>query len=189
MFLRHKSSLYKLWIIILIFTYIYLNTFLNPYKNCFFVIAADSLNSTNSIIKSHLISVRSYSGTSEKLITDAISLITTDPSISKNRLYYAKYYYTLCSNKVNDLETVINSIPNISNNKTMLNLLSSLQEKQTILNTLCDNIDELMLAIDRHQQPSQSLLDNIKYKSTFVIAFLNNILENYDSSFAPSLIS
>lgn len=177
MTLKNKA-LFRILSIAIIITFICFYNVLNPYKNSTFVMSNISINNINSSIKSDLISIRNYCGISEQLLTDALSIIDSDPSTSKNRLYYAKYYYNLSFKKISETINNINSIPNLSSNKAMSQLLSSLQEKQLVLQTFCENIDELNLSIDRRVHPSQSLLNNLKYNSTTLLALLNILIES-----------
>lgn len=138
-------------------------------------------NSAKSTIRSALVAARSCCVTSEGLINDC-PLTITNTLNARNNFTYAKSLYAQAYNKLGEAVDAINSIPSGESNKAVTELSASLQEKQAELQRVIGSLEQIIVPLDRQQQPSKLDLDNLKSTSSSISSYLNSLIENFDIS-------
>lgn len=147
----------------------------------------DTLRNLSPFIKQELIVLRNISSTTETLINQALNLIESDPVKAREAFVKAKGTNTQAINKIDNLLELINSLGNNSSNKTIVSLTNSLKAHKIKLQSISTDIDSVIKAIDNKDQDAASLLNKLKQDSTAIGSFLDNIINNYDSTIAPEV--
>lgn len=165
-----------------------INTALNVVSSgeVFLTKARDSMTNLSPFIKSELTSIRDLNKTLEGLIDEAITPINTDPKSAKTILATVRDHYTSSISRINNIIDILNSL-NKQDNTVLSNFISTLNNIKNMMQSRIENINLLITAIDNGEQISLDALGNLKQGAASITVFLDNIINNYDTSLAPTI--
>lgn len=150
--------------------------------------ARNSMTNLSPFIKSELISIRDLNKTLEGLIDEAITLIKTDPKSAKTILISIRDHYTSSISRINNIIDILNSL-NKKNNTVISNFISTLESIRDMMQSRIENINSIIAAIDNGEQVSLDALNNLKQGASSITTFLDNVIDNYDTSLVPAIDS
>ncbi|QXE18419.1 YhgE/Pip domain-containing protein [Clostridium sp. 001] len=165
-----------------------INTALNVVSSgeVFLAKARDSMTNLSPFIKSELTSIRDLNKTLEGLIYESITFINTDPKSAKTILTTVRDHYTSSISRINNIIDILNSL-NKQDNTVLSNFTSTLNNIKNMMQSRIENINSLITAIDSGEQISLDALGNLKQGAASITVFLDNIINNYDTSLAPTV--
>ncbi|OBR94326.1 ABC-2 family transporter protein [Clostridium ragsdalei P11] len=165
-----------------------INTALNVVSSgeVFLTKARDSMTNLSPFIKSELTSIRDLNKTLEGLIYESITFINTDPKSAKTILTTVRDHYTSSISRINNIIDILNSL-NKQDNTVLSNFTSTLNNIKNMMQSRIENINSLITAIDSGEQISLDALGNLKQGAASITVFLDNIINNYDTSLAPTV--
>ncbi|AZV58101.1 YhgE/Pip domain-containing protein [Clostridium sp. AWRP] len=165
-----------------------INTALNVASSgeVFLTKARDSMTNLSPFIKSELTSIRNLNKILEGLIDESITLINTDSKSAKTILATVRDHYTSSISRINNIIDILNSL-NKQNNAVLSNFISTLNNIKNMMQNRIENINSLITAIDNGEKISLDALGNLKQGAASITVFLDNIINDYDTSLAPTI--
>jgi putative membrane protein len=147
----------------------------------------EGIKNLSPYIKQDLIMSKDICDDVEILAGYAVDSISTNSVRTKEFLIKINNKYAKAASKIENINKVLESLYNISNNKVIYNMMNKLNTIKGRINNQINLVNSAIAAIDRGEKPSVDLLSNIKNGANDINKALSYIIDNYDSEIIPNI--
>ncbi|MEO4055397.1 YhgE/Pip domain-containing protein [Solibacillus sp. CAU 1738] len=147
----------------------------------------DALGNVNPYIIDSMTGLKTATEISNTFITNTITLIESAPTEARDLLVAARDHYAQAQKTISNLSDYINSLNTITNTNNLSATLDSWQTQENQLQNLFETTDMIINDIDNKKQISLDLLTKLKNDSQALGNALDNMVQSYDSTIAPSV--
>lgn len=148
--------------------------------------ARDALNDVSPFIKSELVSLRDISRGSQGFADNIMDLINKNPKEARSLLIKLRDRYTDSALRIGNIIQFLDSF-NKTNNQVILNFSNKLNSLVSIIQNQIKYINTIIDTIDHGEKTSIDILNKLKENGESITSFLDSLVNNYDSSIAPTV--